>query len=730
MLKFIDLNNGYLYDGTSPYIHWFPGEQSTDLIYTHKICMLSDSDNLTVNINSDIFNLLDTSKLSNDTKYDDIISKSLNLTPHEIIDGYNIYILHISAKSEFYGEYRTDIIINDSKSDYKITIGADFYMENESLYINLSNMGIELPDAIQKVLYNIDIKEGYRDNITLNRKMKELLSNYWDVIANKGSYKSLLNSLKWFEWGDLIRLQEIWKHEDFGRVVYDDRSLCSILEDKYLDTLNEFSKTTHLSIYLTLQEFGKINNKIDYTDELNPKLINKLINKWSIEDLMLKICLLGNFYETYFMPIHLNLFQSTVENIVFTNTFKLINSMLLDRNDHINNIYTFDCNIKDNDSFILKNVRCQVGPNTIFGSQWTNENLYDDINIIGVDEYAEFNANDDQMIPDSDLKTFYSQIFNRIGSIVPFKCTLKIDPDDYIIESKLLINDNQLVDNTIFKSSQNENELDIYFNILFQKESNYNVNIQFKTAGSKIYTKSINISIHDVSNMDLSVYKIKHYKYLDEKYINMVHGKEINHLFNRYFQTIHDKTIQYIPTTSSIKSSGVCLNNVLVLKGNYINDYILNQYYFMTLRNGKEYEDPVYTVCISKSFWFDPNISVIDFNVTYGRYIYRNDYGFFPEFHYLEEIEQNSFNAYKVYDEDTVVIVPELPIGLEIDDWSWEFTNISRNEIIKLPNYQEPFVANLTENPLSTGYYDVKFRYRIGQDIKEITRQSIFIKIQ
>ena len=79
MIKFVDLNTGYLYDGESPYIHWFPGEQSTDLIYTHKICLISSSTNIDVELDSEVFNLIDTKKISDTSTYKDIISKKITI---------------------------------------------------------------------------------------------------------------------------------------------------------------------------------------------------------------------------------------------------------------------------------------------------------------------------------------------------------------------------------------------------------------------------------------------------------------------------------------------------------------------------------------------------------------------------------------------------------------------------------------------------------------------------
>ena len=166
----------------------------------------------------------------------------------------------------------------------KIKIGADFYGEYEQVYINLSNFGVEIPDYVQKAIYDSNVHEDYKDNILLNRKMKELLSNYWDLLANKGSYKSLFNTLSWFEWGDILRLREIWKRQSVGKTIYDDRELMSLLENKYDDSLGNFVKTAYFSLYANFYKSSD-----SYDNEDNP-VLEYVALKWGKEDPAFVLC--------------------------------------------------------------------------------------------------------------------------------------------------------------------------------------------------------------------------------------------------------------------------------------------------------------------------------------------------------------------------------------------------------------------------------------------------------
>jgi hypothetical protein len=200
-IKFLNLETGYSFDGLwnetqkKGYIFWFPKEQSINLTYTMPIAFITDSQNhINISIeNNDIFSfitldstetLFDGYKFDGKPKYSNTISTEVIETP---VNNKYIHYFNIACKSENVGEYICRINIGDKGY---IRVGADFYGEHEPLYINLSNMGIELSTYVQKAIYDANVHEDLKDDILINRKFKELLSNYWDIIANKGSYKS------------------------------------------------------------------------------------------------------------------------------------------------------------------------------------------------------------------------------------------------------------------------------------------------------------------------------------------------------------------------------------------------------------------------------------------------------------------------------------------------------------------------------------------------------------
>lgn len=762
MIRFVDLKTGNIFDGTPPYIFWVEGEQSVNISYSQPICFISDNSEVQVSVeNNNIFKLVNPNLIVNNDlvdlygfEYYDI--EQLIVDGELLIKGvlhhnYYIYLMYIVCEAEQSGQYECSFFINEFKENAKVsenvyTIGADFYDENESLSINLINKGVEISPAIQKAIYDINVHEEHIDYITINRKWKELLSNYWDVIANKGSYKSLQNSLKWFEYGDLIQLYELWEHSDNK---YESRNIQSVLKNKYYEMLNGFSKTTYLSLRYALEKIKFNEGKLVYDDEKNPDL-KYVVDKWSVKDLALKLCMLGHFYKKYFMPIHLDLIHSTIEDIVYTNTIKIINSPASDRCDYVYDNKDIQCNVKNGDVFNLSVVKCYTDPDTLFGSKNINESI-----IVGVQ----------RQIPDikeGDLPIYTSQLYNDIGTIVDFELYI---PDDDIIKKEILSFRSYSNGNSVWRTNVDYKILknNINFSLLCPHEGEYVIKLQLEGLSGNVYTKLIKFSVIDTNNPVISIYKVQNIGECikNDGWNRLMKPHHINeYMFNRVKnnkQTCADVDNilykQYI-VSSSDSYNGVKFNHLLIISDlEKVPVYIRENYFILTrevdrdiidLNNGEWYErfelskklnKKVYTICISKEFNFKYDKSKIE-----GLNIYRNDYIFVPEFHELITFGQKPVNKkedlsyYTITDSDTLCIIPDIVYGKCIKQFEWEFINNSSltAQKIELPkSIKDPFIINNKKRPLDPGYYSIKFRYRLSNDesnIHEIVINNAFLK--
>lgn len=737
MIKFINLELGNVYDGSKPFVHWFEGQQSTNIIYTKPIGFLSDKASVHVSIDSDIFSVLDMTKINNTETIDEInyIDLSVLKKSDIILEGipyenFYVYITYFSASSSTAAEYIESFYIDDEE----FNIGIDLYAENEPLYINASNMGVEIPESIQRAIYDVNVHEEKKDNITLNRKFKELMSNYWDMIANKGSYKSLLNCLKWFEWGDVLRIREIWKHENFGKKTYEDRPLNSILEEKYKDTLTSFAKTTYISLYCALQKF----TENTYDSEKNPAL-EDIVYKWTRNDMSLKMCLLGNFYQTYFMPIHLDLLHMTLENQVFTNTIKNIPWGSLSRYDMFLDCKSFECIINNNKDIIISNVSTGVDKNTLFGG--TIPDIYKNTIIVGVRPLGDIDK-----ISEEELPLLYSHNYNGPGVIIPIKCIIPLDEDDVIKHEKLFIKKHikkpvlpgewiSATDYKIFQST--DNQCEINFNILLTDSGQYTLKLRFETTSGLTFEKTIDFTVHDISNITLDFYTIDKIRQTPPiGYLKRT--TNLKYVFENTINT-SDKLntyIQYVPLGDINKLKVISLNNVVAISSD--KEISKLDGYYLAYSCTRDVEKDVVSVFVSQKF---TDKLYKDTGNNYK--ILKNSLEFIPQYYNISPIftsgEAKNINRY-IIDNQAIYIKPVIRSkkGNEINfDWgrylksaTWTFHNQSTGEdFVYDEHITTPIIASKNK-PLSKGYYDVKFQYSLINSSENhiIEYKSVFVK--
>ena len=219
MIRFIDIQTGNTYCGVSPFVHYFDGQQSTNLYYVKQICFASRCQSCKVTIpENNVFKLANLTSTTNESRqinankeningfdYVDKNSKFLrnkteevNLLTSELkLQGYNskygyLYMIYVIGSSDSAGEFHENItIVESNKETHNIEIAADFIAGDEALINGIHNYGAEIPERIQQTIYESDLREDATDNILINRKWKELLINFIDILNNKGNYKSL-----------------------------------------------------------------------------------------------------------------------------------------------------------------------------------------------------------------------------------------------------------------------------------------------------------------------------------------------------------------------------------------------------------------------------------------------------------------------------------------------------------------------------------------------------------
>lgn len=721
------------YTMTGPHhIFWFENGQSTGIYNIKEICILTDSSHgkihptthkhiIPVSINdNNIFKLVNTSILSineNDIHNEEIngfnyvdINQLTNLNDiwieGEKYGDYYAHMLYIVAKTDNFGEFIEDIYIDG----VPYTIGADFYDENESLYINLSNLGFDITSDVQKAFYPSNVHEDYTDNILINRKLKELLINFWNIIANKGSHKSLMNSLNWFEWGDLVKAKDIWKHDIGNKNVLSNMDFHTVLIDEYKHYLSHFSKTTYMGLYTALEKLKSNNGKPVYDNELNPEL-EFISAKWSFNDLSLKMSVLGKFYEMFFMPIHLDLIHSTIEDIVFSNTIKINQSLKNDRTDFIYNFGQIEHNVA-NDIYYLNTIEAPIPSSSKTAILWDN---------------FEYDVLEDT---NEDSNIYY----NGLGVSIPVKMKLPVSNDGEFIKSIIVtlnIGKTESIYDTwntfrFDKHIKNKvgNNIEVDFNLICCKEFDYDIRFQFELTNSKVYTTNLQFTTSNVDNIGMNLYKFKKKNDLKPSDFGAVYI-DIDHIEDDY-RLIRDSERfngqpQYIqvPETESIG-----MNHVIVLEGDYADnkDDFFTYYHRVLYKN----KDKQYTVCISKDFGFEPR-EIPQFLL---EVMYSNGYRYFSEFYDMKELNGNKFEDFIITDEESLCVTLNLKFGKYIKDYEWIFKNLSTGiDYYPIMNIYSPFITHENINTIDPGFYDIIFKYELYDGTKqEFKLNSAFYK--
>ena len=646
MIEFVDLKDGRIFNGNSPYVFWFENGQSVNLNYIRKICFISNKSKVRVRIDSDVFALLcldqdipifidpefGKGEVINEKNYIDLSLLKTNVYTSVGYSYNNFYVhmIYIMCNSQSAGEIHDYFTITENidglQNEYKFEIAADFYIDNELLKNQLENFDISIPESIQKAIYDVDVHEESNDNITLNRKYKELLMNYWDIVANKGSYNSLQNSLAWFEWGDLVRIEEVWARHYENMKDYFLTDLNCKLDEEFIKQFLNNSKTTYIGLYMALSHLiytkdGQLEYEIDngrvlgkdapfyypsqleqmkdenestennssltpyseggvmptdtyglpignyvyvryvptgeyweegkpkyimeevkdydadghlilvtqenigeltdvgFTYSIAPRYIYQEINprlelfhtKWQMLDLCLKMTLLGNFYSTYFMPIHMDLLHSTLEYWVFTNTIKVLHTNYNHQYAIVNMVRTFDMEYDK-----------KVKMRDHFNRPYSNTLFLDNKNVFGFEDEIREEPNENWRLNGEMFKYMMGGSYGVVNfSTTKDNPILATGEDDYIIFERVTwiseLDSGEIQSQVPIQPIHFEREgynasqyiFDFSFKLGFMYPGNYKIGFEFHTTSGNVWTKSVEVLIEDTTYNRIDLYKVE-----------------------------------------------------------------------------------------------------------------------------------------------------------------------------------------------------------------------------
>lgn len=200
---------------------------------------------------------------------------------------------------------RTLFMYNNDRIIAKIRFFCETVEEDERLKIWNSNLGYNITDDDSIIFYKSDIKECKPDYKILNEKRKELMLEGSNIYPYIGSYKAIINAIKFFGY-DNLGIIEYWKNvntsdENFGKIYHSTR---------YSLTKKETISVGARIIKLPNKDYKKI-NKIALVYSINTPTgevdefelpLMKQEFEYTIEEALIKLFALRNKLNKEFMP--------------------------------------------------------------------------------------------------------------------------------------------------------------------------------------------------------------------------------------------------------------------------------------------------------------------------------------------------------------------------------------------------------------------------------------------
>lgn len=589
MIRFYDLDTKKVFNGSQPYVFNLGESASTGKWVSKSLVLLSDSDAVELSFPQDsLFKLVamtDPETVDiNRHQYIDLDSIKCSqcvLNGEDAGNGMYLFKTNILFMTDAEGEFHEMLTINTGDTSEDFEFAVDAYSEDERLPIDVANLGFEMPKQFQRAIYETNVRDESDDYILLNRKWKELLIEYWNVLANKGSYDSLINSIKFFEYGDLVKISEYWKYVDnFDNELLIGRDLEQIMSEEIRQYLDVLTKTTYIGLNMLVNGFSE-GDYVKYpegtqnldTDKFIPEPIPQLeylALKWSIDDLTLKMTLLANYFSTYFMPIHLDLIHASVDRLVFTNCIKILRGVRKSREDWWDDQDPIACNLSYDNIYWIGNEHSYNYPDTVL----RNSDLptyWGDLTRIGIDQMVENRITFSEDNTD-EVRKYLNQYFGGVGVVVPVNCEFR--KGNFVKTARISIyhqedeSNYELVASYLSYEPLTEDSLD--FNLLFTVSGRYLIQLQLTDVDGTTRTGSWYVTVNGKIGNAVSVKKLRKIDYTSVSDTSMFDDWFYDNLdFNSFMFTEpfaeQIKYKQWLVPTDGFDIDGIGMNQLLVI---------------------------------------------------------------------------------------------------------------------------------------------------------------------
>jgi hypothetical protein len=227
--------------------------------------------------------------------------------------------INIAFSSPDENTYKKTLQITDKCTNTivaEFTVWAESIEEDERLRIMTQNMGYNVIAADSTIFRDTNLKEALPDFVEINLKRKEIMMEGSNIYPFIGSYKGLINAIKFFGYNNL-KVKEFWKNVNanspqFGKYIQSNTvdlfSPTVQFDDKSITLPNKNYRKT--SMFSLIYRINKITPN-SYTDEDLPK--TEEVQDFTIEEVLIKLFGLKRKLEKEYLPLNAHIKDITAE---------------------------------------------------------------------------------------------------------------------------------------------------------------------------------------------------------------------------------------------------------------------------------------------------------------------------------------------------------------------------------------------------------------------------------
>lgn len=214
---------------------------------------------------------------------------------------------NIALSSVTEGIYERYLIIQEDVTD-KVIARIKFYGEvigeDERLTVLIQNLGYSLFEEDTPAFRKSDIEETLPDYILLNEKRKEMLLEGKNIQPFIGSYKGVINAIKFFGY-DNVKLREYWMNIDSTSPNYGKYKTTTVVDifDKNVN-LNDENITVPNKIYKKTSLFSlvyRINQLTGQLDQYDIPIVTES-SDFTLEEALIKLYGLKEVLRKRYLP--------------------------------------------------------------------------------------------------------------------------------------------------------------------------------------------------------------------------------------------------------------------------------------------------------------------------------------------------------------------------------------------------------------------------------------------